>query len=64
MSPRSGLDKVTVIQTAAALVNAEGVEALTLGRLARELGIQTPSLYNHIDGLPGMKRQDLIQAGF
>ena len=57
MSPRSGLDKVTVIQTAAALVNAEGVEALTLGRLARELGIQTPSLYNHIDGLPGLQRE-------
>jgi len=57
MSPRSGLDKAIVIQTAAALVNAEGVEALTLGRLARELGVQTPSLYNHIDGLPGLQRE-------
>ena len=55
--PRAGLDKDTVVETAAALLNTEGAEALTLNRLAQELGVKTPSLYNHIDGLPGLYRE-------
>lgn len=57
MSRRAGLDKVTVVQAAADLANAEGVDALSLGRLAGRLGVRTPSLYNHIDGLPGLYRE-------
>jgi AcrR family transcriptional regulator len=57
MSPRSHLTKQAVVQAAAGLINAEGLEALSLGRLARELGIRTPSLYNHVDGLPGLMRE-------
>ena len=57
MSPRSNLTKQTVVQAAAELINAEGLEALSLGRLAKELGIRTPSLYNHVDGLPGLMRE-------
>ena len=53
---RARPDKNTVIQAAVELVNADGMQALTLGRLAGELGIQTPSLYNHIDGLPGLQK--------
>ncbi len=55
--PRAGLDKETVVEAAAAILNTEGVEALTLNRLAQELGVKTPSLYNHIDGLPGLYRE-------
>jgi len=57
MSPRSNLTKQSVVQAAANLINAEGLEALSLGRLAKELRIRTPSLYNHIDGLPGLMRE-------
>jgi len=46
-----------VVQAAADLLNADGPEALSLGRLAKELGIRTPSLYNHVDGLPGLMRE-------
>jgi AcrR family transcriptional regulator len=53
---RVRLDKNAVVKAAVDLVNAEGVEALTLSRLAEELGIQTPSLYNHVEGLPGLQR--------
>jgi len=56
MSPRSNLTKQAVIQAAVDLINAEGLEALSLGRLAEKLGIRTPSLYNHIEGLPGLVR--------
>jgi AcrR family transcriptional regulator len=57
MSPRSNLTKQTVVQAAADLINAEGLEALSLGHLAQKLGIRTPSLYNHVDGLPGLMRE-------
>lgn len=57
MSRRVGLDKPTVVATAAALINREGTAALSLKRLADELGVQTPSLYNHVDGLPGLERE-------
>jgi AcrR family transcriptional regulator len=51
------LDKAAVVEAAADLINAEGIEALSLSRLAEQLGVRTPSLYNHIDGLPGLQRQ-------
>jgi AcrR family transcriptional regulator len=50
-----GLDKATVVEGAAKLVDEEGIEQLTLGRLAERLGVRTPSLYNHVAGLPGLK---------
>ena len=57
MSPRSGLDRATILQTAAQFADAEGLEAVTLGRLAAHFEIRTPSLYNHIAGLPGLQRE-------
>jgi AcrR family transcriptional regulator len=51
------LDTAAVVGAAADLVNAVGLEALSLGRLAQQLGVQTPSLYNHVDGLPGLYRE-------
>jgi AcrR family transcriptional regulator len=55
MSHRVGLDQATVVEVAAKLVDEEGIEQLTLGRLAERLGVRTPSLYNHVAGLPGLK---------
>lgn len=57
MRTRRGLDKDTVVTAAAELVNAEGIGALSLSRLAKDLGVRTPSLYNHVDGLPGLRRE-------
>jgi len=54
---RARLDRATVVRAAANLVNAEGVEALTINRLARELHVQPPSLYNHIAGLGELWRE-------
>jgi len=56
MSSRKRLTKRAVIEAAVELLNAEGPNALTLNRLANELGIRTPSLYNHVDGLPGLQK--------
>ncbi len=57
MSPRSGLDKATVIEVAVELIDSVGAEGLTLAALASKLGVRIPSLYNHVDGLNGIKRE-------
>ena len=57
LTPKAGLDRQSVVKAAARLVNAEGAEALTINRLARELGVQPPSLYNHIESLAGLWRE-------
>lgn len=54
---RTRLDKNAVVQAAVDLLNAEGVSALSLSRLADELGIKTPSLYNHVNGLDGLQHE-------
>ncbi len=58
MAHRAGLDRAAVVEEAARLVDEEGIEQLSLGRLAERLGIRAPSLYNHVAGLPGL-RHDL-----
>ncbi len=62
MSHRTGLDQAMVIEAAAKLVDEEGIDQLALGRLAERLGIRTPSLYNHIAGLPGLKHDLAIYS--
>ena len=54
MATRARLTKTAVVQAAAELINEEGTDALSLNRLAEKLDIRTPSLYNHVDGLPGL----------
>ena len=53
--PRAGLDAEAVVAAAAELADAEGLEAVTLARLAGSLGIRSPSLYAHIDGLEDLR---------
>ncbi|MDO7906735.1 WHG domain-containing protein [Paenibacillus sp. JX-17] len=56
MSRRPGLDRTTLIQTAADIADTEGMEAVTLSSLAQRLGVRSPSLYNHIEGLPALRQ--------
>lgn len=53
--PRAGLDLDKVLQAAADLADTHGAANLSLSLLAQKLNIRTPSLYNHIDGLPGLR---------
>jgi AcrR family transcriptional regulator len=48
---RAGLDPQIVVRRATAVVEEHGLEALTLSRVAADLGVQTPSLYKHVGGL-------------
>jgi len=54
--PRAGLTAELVIDAAAGLADAEGLEAVTLARLAARLGVRPPSLYKHVDGLDSVRR--------
>jgi AcrR family transcriptional regulator len=53
--PRAGLDAEAVVAAAASLADTGGLAQLTLARLAAVLGIRTPSLYAHIDGLGDLR---------
>jgi AcrR family transcriptional regulator len=44
---RPVLNRQRIIETATAIIDAEGLAALSTRRLARELRVQAPSLYNH-----------------
>jgi AcrR family transcriptional regulator len=44
---QSLLTRQRIVEVASALVDAEGLEAVSVRRLATELGVQGPSLYNH-----------------
>ena len=55
MSPRAGLDTATVVAAAARMSDAG--DELSLSALAQMLGVRTPSLYNHVDGIAGLQRE-------
>ena len=46
--PRRPLDRDTILSTAVALVDREGLGALNMRALASELGVGTMSLYHHV----------------
>jgi AcrR family transcriptional regulator len=54
--PRRGLDGDRVVEAAAAIADADGLHAVTLARLAADLGVRPPSLYNHVEGRDGLLR--------
>ena len=57
---RIGMDANTIISRATQMANQMGMENMTLKMLADDLGVKTPSLYNHIDGLEDLKMQLMI----
>lgn len=62
MAGRRRLDKTQVVAAATELADADGLEALTLAALASKLEIRIPSLYNHVDGLTGLRREIGLKA--
>jgi AcrR family transcriptional regulator len=56
MARRRGLDRARVVEAAGAIADADGLDAVTLARVAEELGVRSPSLYNHVAGREGLLR--------
>ena len=46
-----------MVRAAVALADSEGLETVTLTRLAAELGVRPPSLYNHVAGQEGIRHE-------
>jgi AcrR family transcriptional regulator len=63
MATRAGLNFDKVVETAIHLADKEGLENLSVGRVAKEFGVKPPSLYEHVDGLEGL-RQAIRLRGF
>ena len=59
---RAGLSTDAVVAAAAALADHEGLEAVTLARLAADAGVRPPSLYAHVDGLDDVRRRLAIRG--
>ena len=55
--PRQGLDRGRVVDAAVAIADADGLEAVTLARVAADLGVRAPSLYNHVQGREALLRE-------
>ncbi len=50
------MDNETVVVTAAELADRDGLDSLTLTKVAKELGISQPALYRHVDGYDDLIR--------
>jgi AcrR family transcriptional regulator len=62
MARKTGLDRADVVAAAAVLADAGGVESVTLTEVAALLGIPPPSLYAHVSGLAGLRRELALLA--
>jgi AcrR family transcriptional regulator len=56
------LDKAAVVAAAAVLADRDGLERLNVSAVAAELGVRAPSLYHHVRGQEGLRRE-LALAG-
>lgn len=60
--PRAGLDAEAVVEAAAAIADRDGLKALSLSKLASELGVRSPSLYAHVQGLDDLRHRIAVAA--
>jgi len=60
--PRAGLSTTAVVAAAADIADAEGLDRLTLARVAAAAGVRTPSLYNHVESLDDVRRRVALLA--
>jgi AcrR family transcriptional regulator len=62
MGRKLGLTLEQVVEAAAEIADRDGLDALSLAAVASMLGVRSPSLYSHVDGLPGLRRHLSIHA--
>ena len=62
MGVKAGYSQADVVAAALAQVNARGWHELSMGEVAQRLKIKAPSLYNHVDGVTGLRRLLAIHA--
>ena len=60
--PRAGLAPASVTEAGAAVADEVGFDRLSMGLLAERLGVRTPSLYKHVDGLADLAHRIAVLA--
>lgn len=53
---RGAIDKQLVVETAALIADQEGIDEVTLTRVAKDLNISQPALYRHVEGYDDLIR--------
>lgn len=48
---KTRLSRAVVIDRAAVIADAEGIDAVTLSRIAHDAGVKQPALYRHVTGI-------------
>lgn len=61
-SVRQRLNRETVIEMAVVLADAEGIDAVTLQRIADDAGVKQPALYRHVSGIDDVFTQLALRA--
>lgn len=62
MAGRTRADRAAVLAAACDVADRDGLDGLTLASVAAELGLHSSSLYNHVDGLDGLRRDVTVAA--
>jgi AcrR family transcriptional regulator len=60
--PRAGLDRAVVVERAGELLDQRPGDSLSLAVVAESLGVRAPSLYKHVNGLPGLHHGLVLHA--
>ncbi|MBK0295842.1 WHG domain-containing protein [Bacillus sp. S34] len=57
MATRPGIDLDAILKASTEMANTQGLDEVTLASLAKKLNIRPPSLYNHVNGLPALRKK-------
>jgi AcrR family transcriptional regulator len=60
--PRAGLTPQRVVEEAGAVADVTGLDRLTLAAVADRFGVALPSLYKHVRGMDGLRRDLAVLA--
>ena len=54
--------KEEIIRVAVGIVDKEGMEAVSVRRIAKELGVSSMTIYNYVENLSDVKKRVLISG--
>lgn len=62
MARKVGITHAKVLEAATGIADRDGLAVLSLATVAAAIGVRTPSLYSHVDGLDGLRRDLALHA--